>query len=172
MAFERLRYILNALARETYRLDVGRPAPCFRLPDQSGKIHDLTAYRGRWLVLYFYPKDDTPGCRVEACSFQQDLSRFSKMGVALLGVSTDPISSHLKFAAKFNISFPLLADETAEVAASYGSLFKLGPLKFAKRRTFIIDPDGMIAEAFHEVDPEQHSEEVAEALLKLDAATS
>ncbi|MES9994176.1 MAG: peroxiredoxin, partial [Candidatus Thiodiazotropha sp.] len=133
-----------------------------------GKIHDLGAYRGRWLVLYFYPKDDTPGCRVEACHFEQDLSRLIEMEVALLGISTDSTSSHLKFADKFQLSFPLLADVSGEVAASYGSLIKLGPLKIARRQTFVIDPEGKIAKIYRKVDPKLHSGEVIDALLKLD----
>ncbi|MEW8584401.1 MAG: peroxiredoxin [Candidatus Thiodiazotropha sp.] len=150
------------------RIAIGEPAPEFRLLDQNRTIHELSEYRGRWLVLYFYPKDDTPGCRAEACSFQQDLSRLHEMGVELLGISTDTVSSHLKFADRFHLSFPLLADEAGEVAASYGSLFKLGPLKFAKRRTFVIDPDGNVAAIFRKVDPDLHSEEVVAALLRLD----
>ncbi|MEW7988989.1 MAG: peroxiredoxin [Candidatus Thiodiazotropha sp.] len=150
------------------RIAVGEPAPEFRLLDQHRTIHHLSQYRGRWLVLYFYPKDDTPGCRTEACGFQQDLGRLRGMGVELLGISTDAVSSHLQFADKFHLSFPLLADETGEVAASYGSLFKLGPLKFAKRHTFIVDPEGKVAAMFRKVDPDLHSDEVVEALLGLD----
>ncbi|MBT3013919.1 MAG: peroxiredoxin [Candidatus Thiodiazotropha sp. (ex Lucina pensylvanica)] len=156
-----------SLSQAICQARVDQPAPCFSLPDQNGKLHGLDDYRGRWLVLYFYPKDDTPGCSREACSFRDELARLNQMGVDLLGISTDGVASHLRFSDKFNIAFPLLSDNTGEVAASYGALFKLGPVKLAKRHTVIIDPTGCIAKIFRKVDPSIHSDEVTQALASL-----
>ncbi len=145
----------------------GDPAPGFHLMDQNGETHTLTDYRGRWLVLYFYPKDDTPGCTKEACAFRDDHERLAALGVALLGVSTDDLGSHQAFAEKYHLPFPLLSDANGEVARSYGSLLQLGPIKFAKRHTFIIDPEGRIAYIYRDVTPKTHSDEVIAQLQAL-----
>jgi len=147
----------------------GEPAPDFHLMDQNGETHTLADYRGRWLVLYFYPKDDTPGCTKEACEFRDDHDRLASMGVALLGVSTDDLDSHQEFAEKYHLPFPLLSDANGEVAHSYGSLLQLGPIKFAKRHSFIIDPQGRIATIYRDVNPKIHSDEVIAQLQALGA---
>jgi peroxiredoxin Q/BCP len=149
-------------------LAVGEAAPDFALRDQHGAWHRLADYQGGWLVMYFYPKDDTPGCTTEACEFRDDVLAFKKMGVALLGVSLDDIASHREFAEKYHLPFPLLSDADGRVAKSYGALFSLGPLKFAKRHSFIIDQQGKMAKIYRDVDPKRHSKQLIadlEALL-------
>jgi len=141
-------------------LEAGDTAPGFELMDQHGMVHSLSGYAGQWLVLYFYPRDDTPGCTREACAFRDDIPILKRMGVAVLGVSTDEVESHREFAEKYHLPFPLLADSKGDVARAYGALFSLGPLKFARRQTFIIAPDGHIARIYRKVKPATHSDEV------------
>jgi peroxiredoxin Q/BCP len=150
---------------------VGDAAPEFELRDQDGQLHRLGDYEGRWLVLYFYPKDDTPGCTTEACEFRDDVYQLKKMDVALLGVSLDSTESHRKFAQKYHLPFPLLADVDGRVADAYGSLFSLGPLKFAKRHSFIIDPQGRLARVYRDVNPKTHSDQVVTALRNMGAGS-
>jgi thioredoxin-dependent peroxiredoxin len=138
----------------------GAPAPSFTLKDQDNKVHKLEDYRGRWVVLYFYPKDDTPGCTTEACNFRDDLPKLRALGVQILGVSMDSSESHAQFAKKFLLPFPLLADDGGAVAKSYGSLWGLGPVKFTRRHTFIINPDGRLARIYRDVKPEEHSRQI------------
>ncbi|MCU7845100.1 MAG: peroxiredoxin [Candidatus Thiodiazotropha sp. (ex Monitilora ramsayi)] len=145
----------------------GELAPDFRLMDQNGEVHRLSAYQGGWVVLYFYPKDDTPGCTKEACEFRDDHAYFVEKGVTLLGVSTDDIESHQAFSEKYQLPFPLLSDADGEVAKQYGSLFQIGPIKFAKRHSFIIDPKGRIARIYRDVDPKQHSDQMIADLTPL-----
>lgn len=139
---------------------LGEMAPDFQLMDQNGKVHSLSTYQGRWLLLYFYPKDDTPGCTQEACELRDDHEQLEKMSISVLGVSTDDIESHQAFAEKYQLPFPLLSDASGEVAKRFGSLFQIGPIKFAKRHSFIIDPQGRIAHIYRDVDPKTHSDEV------------
>ena len=150
-------------------LKVGETAPDFHLMDQNGLSHSLAQYRGQWLVLYFYPKNDTPGCTKEACEFRDDYIQLSDMGVVVLGVSTDDIESHQAFAEKYSLPFPLLSDVDGEVAKHFGSLFQLGPVKFARRHSFIIDPEGRIAHIYRDVSPKTHSDEVITQLQALGA---
>jgi len=148
-------------------VQTGEQAPEFHLMDQNGVTHSLAKYQGQWLVLYFYPKNDTPGCTKEACEFRDDHNRLAEMGVVLLGVSTDEIESHQAFAKKYHLPFPLLSDAHGEVAKRYGSLLQIGPIKFAKRHSFIIDPEGRIAHIYRDVNPKTHSDEVIAQLLAL-----
>lgn len=153
-------------------LKPGDPAPDFALLDQHGQQHGLARYQGQWLVLYFYPKDDTPGCTAEACEFRDDLLVLRRMAVAVVGVSLDEVQSHAEFAAKYHLPFPLLSDRDGEVARAYGALFRLGPLRFAKRHTFLVDPAGRIARIYRKVDPKTHSDQVIRDLQALqDGAT-
>ena len=145
----------------------GSVAPDFSLMDQHGKTHRLDDYAGRWLVLYFYPKDDTPGCTKEACHFRDDIGVLGDLGASVLGVSLDDSRSHAEFAKKYQLPFPLLSDPDGRTAAGYDSLLNLGLMKFARRRTFIIGPDGRIAARFDKVDPTSHAKEVAQALRSL-----
>ncbi len=148
-------------------LKVGDPAPEFTLPDQDGEQRSLSDYRGGWLVLYFYPKDDTPGCTTEACRFRDDIYALRGLGVSVLGISLDDAKSHKAFAQKYHLPFPLLSDHKGRVARKYGSLFRLGPLRFARRHTFIIDPQGRIAKIYRDVKPKGHSDQVIADLQAL-----
>ena len=146
---------------------VGQAAPAFQLPDQQGKTHTLAEYHGRWVVLYFYPKDDTPGCTKEACAFRDDLHKLTKLGAQVLGVSVDTSASHAAFATKYHLPFPLLADANGKVAGSSGALRNLGLIKIAKRYTYLIDPDGKIAKTYLQVDTSRHSQEIIDDLSRL-----
>ena len=139
----------------------GSAAPDFTLPSQEGSSVSLKDYRGKWVVLYFYPKDQTPGCTREAHNFQVDQPKFSERNAVVLGVSLDSVDSHKKFCAKEGLNFKLLADTEHDVTASYGSLLNFGVVKVAKRHTFLIDPTGKIAKAYTSVDPLKHSSEVS-----------
>lgn len=145
----------------------GQPAPPFSLSDQNGKLHTLADEKGRWVVLYFYPKDDTPGCTQEACEFRDDLHKLTALGAQVLGVSVDDSASHAEFAKKYHLPFPLLADKDGKVAASYGALINLGLIKFARRYTFLIDPQGNIAQSYIKVDTSRHSKEIMDDLARL-----
>lgn len=147
--------------------EIGQPAPNFKLPDQNGNIHTLNNFRGKWLALYFYPKDDTPGCTEQACKFRDDLHKLTALGANVVGISVDNTASHAKFARKYNLPFPLLADSKAETAAQYNSLLNLGIVKFAKRNTFLIDPNGKIAKIYLSASTSRNSIEVIEDLKKL-----
>ncbi len=148
-------------------LSVDDPAPNFELLDQSGNTHKLTDYNGNWLVLYFYPKDDTPGCTTEACSFRDDIYKIRELNAKIVGISTDDIESHEKFAKKYSLPFPLLSDKDALVAKSYGSAVRVGPFKMAKRHSFIISPAGKIAMIYRRVNPNTHSSEIIDKLKLL-----
>lgn len=148
-------------------LQPGQSAPQFQLPDQDGATHRLSDYRGRWVVLYFYPKDDTPGCTEEACRFRDDILQIEDLGAQVLGVSLDSSERHAEFAGKYNLQFPLLADVDGKVAASYGALRNLGIMKLAHRHTFIIDPDGRIAKVYRKVAPKTHSAQIIADLKEL-----
>ena len=145
----------------------GQAAPDFSLPDQDGKLHKLIDYSGKWLVLYFYPKDDTPGCTQQACAFRDDLHQLTALGAVVAGVSLDDSSSHAAFAKKYHLPFPLLADKGAVVAARYGVLLNLGLFKVAKRYTFLINPQGKISKVYDKVETSRHSREVIEDLKLL-----
>lgn len=147
----------------------GQPAPAFNLPDQNGQQHKLSDYAGNWLVLYFYPKDDTPGCTKEACSFRDDLFKLEKLGAKVVGVSVDDSDSHAKFAQKYHLPFPLLADKDGKIADSYGALRNLGLFHIAKRYTYLIDPKGKIAKAYLDVDTSRHSQQIIDDLQHLTA---
>lgn len=149
-------------------ITVGKVAPDFELPDDTGETRRLSDFRGKPVVLYFYPADDTPGCTKEACNFRDDYSAFTKAGVTILGVSPDSVKSHVKFKAKYGLPFPLLADEGHVVCSKYGAW---GPKKFMGREfdgvlrtTFLIDKEGKLTKVFENVRPAEHSEEVLAAL--------
>jgi thioredoxin-dependent peroxiredoxin len=150
---------------------VGSPAPAFNLTDQDGQAHSLKEYAGHWLVMYFYPKDETPGCTTEACELRDNIFAYKKMGVSVVGVSVDDVESHKKFAEHHHLPFPLLADASKATARDYGVLVKMmGMFEMAERDTFIIDPKGNIAAHFSKVDPKTHSGEVLKALAQLTSA--
>ncbi len=146
---------------------VGQPAPDFNLPDQEGKLHTLSDYRGKWLVLYFYPKDDTPGCTKEACAFRDDLNQITELGAQVVGVSVDDTESHAEFAKKYHLPFPLLADKSTETADRYGALMNLMFIKVARRYTFLIDPQGNIGKIYLTVETSRHSQQIIDDLKEL-----
>jgi peroxiredoxin Q/BCP len=142
----------------------GSAAPEFSLPSQDGTVIRLKDYAGKWVVLYFYPKDFTSGCTVEAHNFQRDQAEFAKRNAVILGVSVDTADSHRKFRAKEGLNFKLLADTSHQVSKQYGSLINLGVAQISARNTFLIDPQGRIARAFASVNPARHSAEVLSAI--------
>lgn len=146
---------------------VGQAAPDFSLPDQNGLVHSLKEFSGKWLVLYFYPKDDTPGCTQEACAFRDDLHKLTALGAEVVGISVDDGKSHAEFAKKYHLPFPLLADSDKEVAARYGVLVDMVFIKIAKRYTFLIDPRGNVSKVYDKVETSRHSQEIIEDLNKL-----
>jgi peroxiredoxin Q/BCP len=145
----------------------GDAAPAFSLPDQAGKVRSNAEFRGKWLVLYFYPKDDTPGCTEQACAFRDDMHRLASLGAEIVGVSVDDTLSHAAFAKKYSLPFPLLADDKGEVAARYGSIRDLALIKFAQRNTFLIDPQGRIAKVYLGANTSKNSQEIIDDLSKL-----
>src|ERR1700683_4419008 len=145
----------------------GSTAPDFTLPSQEGSSVSLKDYRGKWVVLYFYPKDQTSGCPREAHNFQVDQPQYAERNAVVLGVSLDSVDSHKKFCAKEGLNFKLLADTDHRVTDAYGSLTNLGLVKFAARHTFLIDPNGKIAKTYTSVDPVKHSGEVLAELDRL-----
>jgi len=159
----------GAAAQENPR--VGDAAPEFRLQDQHGKWHSLSDYRGKWVVIYFYPKDNTPGCTTQACDLRDNIFAFRDLGAVILGISVDDVASHKSFAEEHGLPFVILADADKQVTTRYGVLTKfLGMMELARRDTFIIDPQGRIAKHYMKVDPSNHSAMVLEDLKKLAAA--
>ena len=150
-------------------LDAGQPAPGFAMQDQYLKTHNLEQYLGRWVVLYFYPKDDTPGCTTEACNFRDDIFKLRALDAEVLGVSLDSTESHARFAEKYGLPFPLLSDAAGKVAEQYGCLTEWRGTTIAARHTFIIAPDGNIAKIYRKVDPDTHSAQVLADLASLQA---
>jgi thioredoxin-dependent peroxiredoxin len=149
----------------------GTVAPDFTLNSQDGTPVNLHDYRGKWVVLYFYPKDFTSGCTTEAHNFQRDLAQYQQKDAVILGVSVDSADSHQKFCTKEGLNFKLLADSDHKVSEVYGSIMNLGVKKLSARHTFIISPDGVIIRVFVEVNPGNHSEEVLAALTELQKTT-
>lgn len=153
------------------KLKIGDKAPEFSLPDQDGKIHTLKDYAGQWVLLYFYPKDDTPGCTVEACSLRDNLPKFKDIKAVVFGVSTDSVKSHRKFADKFDLTFTLLSDEKKELVESFDvwkkKKFMGREYMGTMRESFLIDPLGKIAKVYENVKPESHAKEVLSDLDNL-----
>lgn len=145
----------------------GTKAPDFTLQSQEGKTVSLHDFAGKWVVLYFYPKDMTQGCTIEARNFQRDLAQYDQKNAVILGVSEDTVNSHQEFCTKESLTFKLLADDKHEVAPKYGSLGDYNGMKIAARNTFLIDPKGMIRKVYVKVNPMPHSGEVLSALSQL-----
>jgi thioredoxin-dependent peroxiredoxin len=135
----------------------GKPAPAFRLQDQHEAWISLADQKGKWLVVYFYPMDETPGCTTEACEFRDNIFAFRKLGVNVLGISVQDVASKKQFAAKHSLPFSVLADTDKSVAKAYGVLSMMG---FARRETFVIDPQGRVARHYPSVDPKEHSKQL------------
>ena len=146
------------------KLKKGNKAPDFKLPDQDGKMHKLSDYKGKWVLLYFYPKDNTPGCTVEACSMRDNMSNFEEMKTVVLGVSVDSVQSHDKFSKKYKLPFPILSDSGKKVVQLYGVWQKkklygreyMGTI----RTSFLIDPKGKISKVYGSVQPKDHTNKV------------
>ena len=146
---------------------VGAAAPTFKLTNNEGKEVSLSDYKGKWVVLYFYPKDFTSGCTLEARNFQRDLAKYDTAKAVILGVSVDTAESHKDFCAKEGLNFKLLSDSDAKVSEQYGSIMEYNGAKLSARNTFIVDPQGKIAKVFEKVKPGGHSDEVLAALAEL-----
>ena len=153
-----------SMAADDAMPQVGQMAPTFTLPSQDGTPIDLKSYRGKWVVLYFYPKDMTSGCTIEAHNFQDDLQKYDQKNAVILGVSVDSTASHQQFCAKDGLHFKLLSDQDKKVVEEYGSLGEFAGIKIAKRNTFLIDPQGKIVKVWTGVNPKVHSQEVLAAL--------
>ncbi len=151
---------------------VGETAPEFELSDQDGQLHSLEDYRDQWVVLYFYPKDETPGCTTEACEFRDNIFAFRKLNAQIIGVSLDDVDSHAAFAENHGLPFPLLADVEGKAADAYGVKTKMFGMTVAKRQTFVIAPDGTIAKHYEKVKPAEHSQQVLADLRDLGATES
>jgi peroxiredoxin Q/BCP len=145
----------------------GQTAPTFTLPSQDGSEISLKSFRGKWVVLYFYPKDMTPGCTIEAHNFQRDQAKFEADNAVIVGVSVDTPDSHKQFCTKEGLTFRLLADPDHKVVDEYGSLGHYGTMTIAQRNTFLINPEGKIVKVWTKVDPQHHSEEVLAALNEM-----
>lgn len=150
---------------------VGSPAPEFELADQDGQLHSLEDYRNQWVVLYFYPKDGTPGCTTEACEFRDNIFAFRDLNAQILGVSLDDVESHKAFSKKHGLPFPLLADPDGETSTAYGVKTRMFGMTVAKRQTFIIAPDGTVAKHYVTVKPDEHSAQVLQDLKELGAGS-
>ena len=148
-------------------LEVGDKAPNFILNDQNNEAHQLSDYEGRWVILYFYPKDDTPGCTTQACDFRDAVKRIIASRSVVFGLSLDSVESHKRFSDKNNLPFSLLSDEEGVAAKSYDSLNNFMGYKSAKRNTFIINPQGFLSKIYLSVDPKTHSQMVLNDLSLL-----
>lgn len=151
------------------KLKVNQKAPNFKLKDEKGKFHKLSDYKGKWVLIYFYPKDDTPGCTKEACAIRDEFEGFERLSIAVLGISADSVSSHQKFSKKYNLPFSLLADEKKEVVKKYGVWGKkkfLGKVYEGILRTsFLVNPAGKIEKIYENVEPETHAQDVLNYFL-------
>src|SRR5271155_5891052 len=145
----------------------GSQAPSFSLPSQEGAQVSLDQYKGKWVVLYFYPKDFTSGCTIEAHNFQSDLDKYTQMNAAIVGVSVDNVDSHKSFCTKEGLNFKLLADSNHAVVEKYGSIMEYNGMTLAARNTFLIDPTGVIRKVYLKVSPQGHSEQVLADLQQL-----
>ena len=162
-----LVFLLITSSSVLANLEVGDKAPNFILNDQNNESHQLSDYEGRWVILYFYPKDDTPGCTTQACDFRDAVKRIIASRSVVFGLSLDSVESHKRFSDKNNLPFSLLSDEEGVAAKSYDSLNNFMGYKSAKRNTFIIDPEGFLSKIYLSVDPKTHSQMVLNDLSLL-----
>jgi thioredoxin-dependent peroxiredoxin len=162
-------FTLSTFAAFADQPSAGSKAPAFSLPSQEGAKVSLDTNKGKWVVLYFYPKDFTSGCTMEAHNFQRDLAKYEKLNAVVLGVSLDSVDSHKDFCTKEGLNFRLLSDADHAVATAYGSIMKNGDKEYAARNTFLIDPTGTVAKVYVKVNPSVHSDEVLADLATLQA---
>ena len=163
---------INSLRAGDKAPAVGTPAPDFTLNSQENKPVSLHDFKGKWVVLYFYPKDFTSGCTVEAHNFQRDLAQYEQKNAVIVGVSVQDEDSHQKFCTKEGLSFKLLADTKQEVSTQYDSVMNMRVAKLSARHTFLIDPQGKVEKVWLDVKPDKHSEEVLAALTELQGASA
>lgn len=156
----------------TVAAEVGQPAPAFELTDQYGETHALSDYAGQWLVVFFYPRADTPGCTTEACSFRDNIYAFRGAGAEVVGISVDRVADQKAFSDKYKLPFTLLSDHAGEVSDRYGVLREMDSTHIAKRETFLIAPDGTVARHYEDVDPETHTRDVIADLEAMQANTA
>lgn len=160
-------HVMQAEESQSQPPKEGQAAPDFRLTTGDGSQVSLKDYKGKWIVLYFYPKDFTSGCTLEAHNFQRDLQKYQDAGAVILGVSVDNAQSHKDFCAKEGLNFKLLADPDLKVSSQYASTMEYGGAKMAARNTFLINPEGKIAKVYMKVKPAEHSDEVLKDLAAL-----
>lgn len=160
--------VQHSFAADQTMPQAGQTAPTFTLPNEDGKPVSLASMRGKWVVLYFYPKDMSSGCTIEAHNFQRDSSKYRKENADVVGVSVDSVSSHKEFCAKDSLGFTLLSDHDKKVSAEYGSLGTFMGMKMSKRNTFLINPEGKIVKVWTKVDPNDHSQEVLATLQNME----
>ena len=151
-------FLLPAFAGEAPT--VGTAAPSFNLQDQNGDWHKLEDYNGQWLAVYFYPRDDTPGCTTEACNFRDSIYAFKAIGAAVVGISVDDVESHKAFSDKYKLPFTILAAPDPHTSNAYGVLRDYKLIQIASRQSFLVNPEGVIVKHYEEVDPEKHTQEV------------
>jgi peroxiredoxin Q/BCP len=166
VGFVTVQTLVTVQAADQTMPGAGQVAPTFTLPSQDGSQISLDSFRGKWVVLYFYPKDMTQGCTIEAHNFQRDLSKFEAANAVIVGVSVDTPDSHKQFCTKEGLTFRLLADSEHKVVDEYGSVGHFGSMTIAQRNTFLIDPQGKIVKVWTKVDPSKHSEEVLAELAE------
>jgi len=164
--------LLGLFSSAFAEIKVGEKAPNFTLLDQNSINHTLSDYQGQWIVLYFYPKDDSPGCTTQACDFRDAVEYIISSKAVVFGISVDSVESHKDFSDKFNLPFSLLSDESGEVSEAYESLRDFYVFKISKRNTFIVDPAGNIAKIYISVDPDTHSQMILKDLSLLQKATN
>ena len=148
----------------------GAKAPNFNLPNFKGEMISLSSLQGSWIVLYFYPRDDSPICTKQACSFRDDMRKLENLGATVVGISVDDGKSHADFAKKYSLPYALLSDKDGAVANQYGALTNFGIIKMAKRYTFLIDPNGMLQKSYLDVDVSKHSQQIIDDLTQLTAS--
>ncbi|MDT8409457.1 MAG: peroxiredoxin [Wenzhouxiangellaceae bacterium] len=145
---------------------VGEPAPAFELRDQSGQSHSLNDFRGQWLVVFFYPKADTPGCTTEACNFRDNIYAIRGAGAEVVGISVDSVADQKKFSEKYQLPFPVLSDSGGQTCDDYGVLRRFGNTEVANRESFLINPDGVIVKHYQTVSPDSHTQDVIADLAR------
>jgi len=149
---------------------VGEPAPAFELPDQNGEAHALEDFRGKWLVVFFYPKADTPGCTTEACNFRDNIYAIRAAGAEVVGISVDSVAEQKKFADKYALPFTILSDSGGKTCEDYGVLRSFGSREIANRESFLVDPDGIVVKHYEQVSPDNHTQEVIADLKRFGSA--
>jgi len=158
-----------SLAAPAHAATVGEPAPAFELADQYGETHALEDFQGKWLVVFFYPKADTPGCTTEACNFRDNIYAIRGAGAEVVGISVDSVEDQKKFSDKYKLPFTILSDTGGETCDDYGVLRSFGSMEVANRESFIVNPDGVVVKHYERVNPETHTQDVIEDLERFRA---